>query len=132
MMKSPAGLSHTRSNHRLDRPGLARANRVKLDVGCMDLNEVHRRWGRTAAKWVWTTGPFYAFEPDGAERRSLEPVDEVDEHAYDDEDAGFWTCDKNTKMHDLAVIYRSGARNDDGRLPRHGPKDICYVMLATS
>jgi len=94
----------------------------------MDVREVDQRWGATAAKWVWSARPRYLFEDDGTERADLEPVDEVIAEDYSDE-LGWWTCDRKTEMHDLAVIYRTAGKADD--LVR-GPKDLCYVCLAVS
>ncbi|MDA0179319.1 PDDEXK nuclease domain-containing protein [Solirubrobacter phytolaccae] len=49
---------------------------------------------------------------------------------FDDEN-GWWTCHPETRAGDLAVVYRSaGAR--DSEFPVRGPKDLAYVVLATS
>ncbi len=98
----------------------------------MRITDVDRRYSSYAiAKWVWVSGPQYTFEVDGTPRRALFPVEEVLPEHYDD-DNGWWTCHPDTKAGDLAVLYRSGAENEAGQLPRHGPKDICQVVLATS
>jgi hypothetical protein len=97
----------------------------------MRVREVHRRYGQAARKWVWVAGPMYVFEDDGKSRADLVPVDKVLPEHYED-DNGWWTCHADTEEGDLAVIYRSGAKNAAGRLPARGPKDICQVSLATS
>lgn len=97
----------------------------------MRVTEVDRRYGKTANKWVWVAGPMYLFEADGKPRSDLVPVDEVTPEHYED-DNGWWTCHPDTRTGDLAVIYRSGARNDPGRMPTTGPKDLCQAVLVTS
>jgi hypothetical protein len=73
----------------------------------------------------------HVFEEDGSERTDMEPVDEVLPEHYTDE-AGWWTCDPRTKMHDLAVIYRSTGAAGPDRYPVLGPKDLRYVCIALS
>ena len=97
----------------------------------MRVAEVDRRYGKTANKWVWVAGPMYLFEADGKPRADLVPVDEVLPEHYED-DNGWWTCHPETRTGDLAVVYRSGARNNAGWLPTSGPKDLCHVIVATS
>src|SRR4051794_3432421 len=98
----------------------------------MRLKDVDRLLASDASvKWVWVAGPMYVFEVNGSTPRYLLPVEELlAEHWA--EDNGWWTCHPDTRKGDLAVMYRSGAVNEDGRLPRRGPKDLCQVMLATS
>ncbi len=96
----------------------------------MRTEDVDARWGKRR-KWVWVTRPMYVFEEDGRERGGLEPVGEVlPEHCSDEQ--GTWTCNPDTRRGDLAVFYRSGAKNDPGCLPRHGPKDLYYIARVTS
>ncbi len=98
----------------------------------MRITDADRRYASDAfAKWVWVSGPQNTFEVDGTAIRALFPVEEVLPEHYDD-DNGWWTCHPDTKTGDLAVLYRSGASNAAGQLPRHGPKDLCQVILATS
>lgn len=97
----------------------------------MAIREVDRRWGGTATKWVWSARPRYMFDEDGSERAVLEPVDEVLPTDYTDE-TGWWTCHRDTKMHDLAVMYRNAGKKDPEPYPVEGPKDLCYVCLAVS
>lgn len=97
----------------------------------MRIKDIDRRYAEGAAKWVWVSGPKYVFEIDGAPRQALLPVEEVLSEHYED-DNGWWTCHPKTKAGDHAVVYRSGAANDAGQLPRRGPKDFCQVVLATS
>ncbi len=97
----------------------------------MRIEEVDRRWGSAASTWVWVTGPMHVFEEDGTPSHDLLPVDHAVPGDFED-DHDWWTCHPDTRMGDLAVLYRSGARNDAGRRPAVGPKDLCQVMLATS
>jgi hypothetical protein len=98
----------------------------------MRITDVDRRYAAAAgAKWVWVSGPQYTFEADGKAPRWLLPVEEVLPEHFDD-DNGWWTCHPDTKAGDLAVLYRSGAENDPGYVPRYGPKDVSHVLLATS
>jgi hypothetical protein len=98
----------------------------------MRIKDVDRRFAPAAkAKWVWVSGPQYVFEVDGTPSEALLPVEEVLPEYYED-DRGWWTCHPKTEEGDLAVMYRSGAANEPGQLPRHGPKDLCQVVLATS
>jgi hypothetical protein len=96
----------------------------------VEIEEIDREWGPTAAKWVWSARPRYVFEEDGAERGDLDPVEEVTSEAFGDE-VGSWTCHPRTKVGDLAVIYR-GEGQADPDYPVLGPKDLRYVCLATS
>ena len=97
----------------------------------MDLLEVDRRWGAAARKWVWSARPRYVFEDDGSERDWLEPVDDVLPEDYEDE-SGWWTCHPETRIDDLAVVYRNAGRNDPEPFPIVGPRDLCYIVLVTS
>ena len=96
----------------------------------MRVSEVDRRYGKAAKKWVWVTGPMYVFDEDGTSRADLVVGEVLPEHYEDDN--GWWTCHRDTRMGHLAVIYRSGARNHTDRLPTKGPKDLCQVVLTTS
>lgn len=95
----------------------------------MDLREVDRRSGGGARKWVWSARPRYVLEEDGTERPDLEPVEDVSDDDFEDE-TGWWTCDPDTAVGDLAVIYRSSGIQDPD-YPVRGPKDLAYVALAT-
>ena len=112
----------------------ARSGRIQPGIpsscGRVEIEEVDRRWGATATKWVWSTRPRYVFEEDGSERLGLEPVDEVVPEDYSDE-TGWWTCHPDTRKHDLAVIYRNEGKADP-EYPVRGTKDLRYVCLAVS
>lgn len=95
------------------------------------IREVHERWGSSATKWVWSARPRHVFEPDGTERDDLEPVNVLTRDDFSDE-TGWWTCHPNTRVGDLAVIYRSTGDKDVEGFPVRGPRDLRYVCLATS
>lgn len=85
----------------------------------MDLGEVLLRYG-TGQKWQWTTSPEFVLDDDGSDRAHLEPVAEVLDWHWTDQN-GWWTCDPRTEPGDLAVVYRS-----------QKSKDLRYVVLCTS
>jgi len=97
----------------------------------MKLTEIDRRWGRTSRKWVWSARPRYMFEEDGTERDHFEPVVEVLPEDYEDE-AGWWTCHPETRVNDLAVVYRNAGKGDPEPFPVEGPRDLSIVALITS
>ena len=96
----------------------------------MNLESVDQVFGRNANKWVWSAQPRWLFNEDGSERADLEPVEAISDIDFEDE-RGWWTCHPETRAGDLAVIYRS-AGTRDREFPVRGPKDLAYVVLATS
>jgi hypothetical protein len=58
--------------------------------------------------WVWVTTPEYYAEPDGSDRKDLEPGQE----------GGWWTCHRDTRQGDLVLLYRTAPRMDFGYLFR--------------
>ncbi len=74
--------------------------------------------------WQWVTKPEYFLEEDGTERESLNPKNKYD--VSDIEPASWWTCHKDTRAGDLALLYRAGKKN--GVIYR----DIKYLILAAS
>lgn len=50
--------------------------------------------------WLWVTRPKYYLDDDGGERSELDPASGVDLW-------GSWTCHKDTKKGDLALLWRS-------------------------
>lgn len=61
--------------------------------------------------WVWVTRPEYYLDEWGDERDDLDPINNID-------NAGWWTCHKNTQKGDLILLYRSGIKRDIGYLIR--------------
>lgn len=64
--------------------------------------------------WLWVTRPEVYLDERGRERADLEP-------APDDGPIGWWTCHKETRQGDLALIYRANLK-----------KDIAYLAQAES
>lgn len=56
--------------------------------------------------WVWITKPEFYLNADGEERECLTP------DPKQDHDFGWWTCHKETKMGDLALLYRTKPKSD--------------------
>ncbi|MCZ3366533.1 MULTISPECIES: hypothetical protein [Methanobacterium] len=51
--------------------------------------------------WLWVTGPDYYLDHDGSDREILEPGYELN-----------WTCDENTRIGDLIILYRTSPKTD--------------------
>lgn len=69
--------------------------------------------------WQWSTKAEYFLEPNGEERKDLEPG--AISHPGD-----WWTCHKDTRAGDLILLYRAGKKG------RKTFQDIKYLILATS
>lgn len=61
--------------------------------------------------WLWVTKPEFYLDEDGQDRADLEPAVGADAE-------GWWTCHKDTRSDDLALIYRAGVRKDIAYLVR--------------
>jgi hypothetical protein len=64
--------------------------------------------------WLWVTRPEYYSDEDGTDREDLNPSESQVEDWY-------WTCHKDTKRGDLALVWRTTPK-----------KDIGYLMQAES
>ena len=64
--------------------------------------------------WLWVTTPKYYAESDGTDRNDLDPAVGLDS-------GGWWTCHRDTKRGDLALLWRTSPR-----------RDIAYLMQARS
>ena len=51
--------------------------------------------------WLWVTGPNYYLDEEGNERADLDPSSGIEDLW------GSWTCSKDTKIGDLALLWRS-------------------------
>ena len=51
--------------------------------------------------WLWVTGPDYYLDEEGNERPDLDPSSDIEDLW------GSWTCSKDTKKGDLALLWRS-------------------------
>jgi len=77
--------------------------------------------------WLWVTRPEYYLDDDGSERSELDPSSREDLW-------GSWTCHKDTKKGDLALLWRSRKLlgtflADKGVETTIGPKsDIAYLF----
>ena len=69
--------------------------------------------------WQWSTKAEYFLEPNGEERKDLEPG--AISHPGD-----WWTCHKDTRAGDLILLYRAGKKGGKRF------QDIKYLILATS
>jgi hypothetical protein len=56
-------------------------------------------------RWIWVTRPEYYANEDLSDREYLDPSLEPDA-------GGWWTCHKNTRRGDLALLYRTRPRSD--------------------
>ncbi|MGI8402709.1 MAG: SWIB/MDM2 domain-containing protein [Gemmatimonadaceae bacterium] len=63
----------------------------------------------SAGHWLWVTKPEFYEHEDGSSAISVGPEE------------GWWTCSRETKAGDLALMYRAKTR-----------KDIAYLILATT
>ncbi len=61
--------------------------------------EPDRTCGRPHAYWLWVTQPQHLRTADGSYRTDLNPGTNQD---------GWWTCNKNTRAGDIALVYESG------------------------
>lgn len=59
--------------------------------------------------WLWVTRPEFYLDEDGYEREELDPD-------YQDDVAGWWTCHKETRKGDLALLWRTAPLKDIGYL----------------
>lgn len=59
--------------------------------------------------WLWVTGKEYYLEDDGSDRESLDPS------SGEDAD-GWWTCHRDTRRGDLALLWRTKPKSDIGYL----------------
>ncbi|QIF05736.1 PDDEXK nuclease domain-containing protein [Roseimicrobium sp. ORNL1] len=64
--------------------------------------------------WLWVTTPEFYAGPDGTDSLDLDPASGVDSDAW-------WTCHRDTKQGDLALLWRTSPR-----------RDIAYLMQAKS
>ena len=53
--------------------------------------------------WLWVTGPEYYLNEDGRDSELLDPA------LHEDLD-GWWTCKKDTRRGDLALLWRKAPR----------------------
>jgi len=63
--------------------------------------------------WLWVTRPQYYLEPDGTDRRDIDPLSSVSLQES-------WTCHKDTKKGDWALLYRTSPKCDIAYLMRVG------------
>lgn len=69
---------------------------------------------RARQYWLWVTRPEFYLDADGYEREDLDP-------GYGEDTGGWWTCHKDTRKGDLALLWRTTPL-----------KDIGYLMIARS
>jgi hypothetical protein len=56
-------------------------------------------------RWIWVTGRDVYLDENGDERADLDPASNTDPD-------GWWTCHKDTRPGDLALLYRKAPRSD--------------------
>lgn len=83
-------------------------------TGRKDVSEKQPSAPEATRTWLWVAKPEVYLDDYGQERSDLEP-------ASQDGPAGWWTCHKETRTGDLALIYRAGLM-----------KDIAYLARAES
>ncbi|MGH9893040.1 MAG: hypothetical protein ACREA0_13820, partial [bacterium] len=59
--------------------------------------------------WVWVTTAEHYAEEDGSDREDLDPAAQSDPGAW-------WTCHRDTRRGDLALLYRTKPKMDLGYL----------------
>lgn len=67
-----------------------------------------------ASHWLWVTTPEFYAEPDGTDKMDLDPASGLDSD-------GWWTCHRDTRRGDLALLWRTSPR-----------RDLAYLMQARS
>jgi hypothetical protein len=68
-----------------------------------------RTKARDRSHWLWVTRPEYYLDEQGNDRSDLDPARAQDA-------GGYWTCHKNTRAGDLALLWRTSPKRDIGYL----------------